>query len=177
MWDEIIHPSPSFNSATDNFLEWTQVTHRTLYIIVVITLRLNVLDKQLSLLYIMYDESLVFIPKIYRLHYWSLGMDKLFHPTLYAIITIIIFCLLFLLCFSLHDDVMKWKHFPRYWPLCGNSPVTGEFPAQRPVTVSFDVFFDLHLNKRLSKQSQGRWFETPSHPLWRHRNALSIIFI
>ena len=32
-----------------------------------------------------------------------------------------------------------------------NSPVTGEFPAQRPVTRSFDVFFDLRLNKRLSK--------------------------
>ena len=38
--------------------------------------------------------------------------------------------------------------------LCaGNSPVTGEFPAQRPVTQSFGVFFDLRLNKRLSKQS------------------------
>ena len=35
--------------------------------------------------------------------------------------------------------------------LCGNSPVTGEFPAQRPVTRSFDVFFDLRLNKRWSK--------------------------
>ena len=36
--------------------------------------------------------------------------------------------------------------------LCaGNSPVAGEFPAQRPVTRSFDVFFDLRLNKRLSK--------------------------
>ena len=34
-----------------------------------------------------------------------------------------------------------------------NSPVPGEFPAQRPVTRSFDVVFDLHLNKRLSKQS------------------------
>ena len=34
----------------------------------------------------------------------------------------------------------------------GNSPVTGEFPAQRPVTRSIDVFFDLRLNKRLSKQ-------------------------
>ena len=29
------------------------------------------------------------------------------------------------------------------------SPVAGEFPAQRPVTQSFDVFFDLRLNKRL----------------------------
>ena len=36
-----------------------------------------------------------------------------------------------------------------------NSPVTGEFPAQRPVTRSFDVIFDLRLNKRLSKQSRG----------------------
>ena len=53
----------------------------------------------------------------------------------------------------------------------GNSPVPGEFPAQRPVTRSFDVFFDLHLNKRLSKQWWGWWFETPSCPLWRHCNV------
>ena len=71
-----------------------------------------------------------------------------------------------------HDDVIKWKHFPRYHAaLCaGNSPVTGEFSAQRPVTQSFDVFFDLRLNKRLSKQSWGWWTETPSRSLWRHSN-------
>ena len=57
--------------------------------------------------------------------------------------------------------------------LCeGNPPVTGEFPSQRPVTWSFDVFFDLPLNKRLSKQSRHRWFETPSHSLWRHCNVV-----
>ena len=50
----------------------------------------------------------------------------------------------------------------------GNSPVNGEFPTQRPVTRSFDVFFDLRLNKRLSKQSWSWWFETPSRPLYRH---------
>ena len=50
------------------------------------------------------------------------------------------------------------------------SPVTGEFSARRPVTRSFDVFFDLRLNKRLSKQSWGWWFETPSRSLWRHCN-------
>ena len=69
-----------------------------------------------------------------------------------------------------------WRHqmetFSALLVLCsGNSPVTGEFPAQRPVTRSFDVFFDLRLNKRLSKQSWGWWFETPSRPLWRHCNA------
>ena len=52
----------------------------------------------------------------------------------------------------------------------GNSPVTGELLAQRPVTRSFDDFFDLGLNERLSKQSWGWWFETPSHSLWRHSN-------
>ena len=52
----------------------------------------------------------------------------------------------------------------------GNSTVTGEFPANMPATRSFDVFFDLRLHKRLSKQSWGWWFETPSRPLWRHCN-------
>ena len=37
-------------------------------------------------------------------------------------------------------------------PLCGEFTGPGEFPAQRPVTRSFDVFFDLRLNKQLSKQ-------------------------
>ena len=54
--------------------------------------------------------------------------------------------------------------------LCGNSPVPGEFPTQRPVTRSFDVFFHLRPNKRLSKQWWGWWFETLSSPLWRHCN-------
>ena len=43
------------------------------------------------------------------------------------------------------DDVIKWKHFPRYWPFVREFP--GEFHTQRPVTRSFDVFFDLRLNK------------------------------
>ena len=58
----------------------------------------------------------------------------------------------------------------------GNSPVPGEFPAQRPVTRSFDVFFDLRLNKRLSKQSWVWWFETSSRPLWRYHNG-SVFFL
>ena len=63
--------------------------------------------------------------------------------------------------------------FPALLALCaGNSPVPGEFPAQRPVTRSSDVFSDLRLNKRLSKQSWGWWFETPSRPLWRYCNEI-----
>ena len=57
----------------------------------------------------------------------------------------------------------------------GNSPVSGEFPAQKPVTRGFDVFFDLPLNKRLNKQSRGWWFETLSRPLWRHSNVSRVM--
>ena len=57
----------------------------------------------------------------------------------------------------------------------GNSPVTSEFPSQRPVTRIFDIFFDMHLNKQLSKQSWGWWFDTPSRPLWRHSNVFWLL--
>ena len=56
-----------------------------------------------------------------------------------------------------------------------NSPVPAESPTQRPVTRSFDVFFDLHPNKRLSKQRWGWWFETPLCPLWRHRHGANCV--
>ena len=55
--------------------------------------------------------------------------------------------------------------------LCGEFTGPGEFPTQRPVTRSFDVYFDLRLNKPLSKQPWGWWFETLSRSLWRHRNV------
>ena len=73
-----------------------------------------------------------------------------------------------------------WRHemetFSALLAICvGNSPVPGEVPAQRAVTRSFDVFFALRLNKRLSKQSWGWWFETPSRLLWRHHNDQDIV--
>ena len=56
--------------------------------------------------------------------------------------------------------------------LCAqNPPVTDEIPAQRPVTRSSVVFFDLRMIESLSKQSWGWWFETPSRLLWRHCNV------
>ena len=65
-----------------------------------------------------------------------------------------------------HDDVIKWNISALLTICAGNSPVIGEFPAQRAVMRNFDVFFDLRLNKRLSTRSWGWLFETPSHPLW-----------
>ena len=73
-----------------------------------------------------------------------------------------------------------WRHqmetFSALLDICaGNSLVPGEFPAQRLMTRSFDVFFDLRLNQRLSKQSWGWWFEMLPHPLWLHCNECWII--
>ena len=86
-------------------------------------------------------------------------------------------CLWFalLLSMSLVASCAWWRHqmetFSALLALCArNSPVTGEFPAQRPVTRSFGVFFDLRLNKRLSKWSWGSWSQTPSRSSWRHCN-------
>ena len=61
--------------------------------------------------------------------------------------------------------------------LCGEFTGPGESPAQRPVTRSFDVFFHLRLNQRLSKQPWGWWFETPAWSLWRRRNEMNNIGI
>ena len=69
-----------------------------------------------------------------------------------------------------HGDVIKWKHCPRFLVFCEGKPSDpGVFPFQKPGTRSFDVFFD---KKRLNKQSEQRWFETPSRSLWRHASVL-----
>ena len=60
-------------------------------------------------------------------------------------------------------------------PLCGVFTGPGEFPAQRPVTRNFDVLFDLHLNKWLSKQPWACWFEMPSWSLCRQCNENNVI--
>ena len=71
----------------------------------------------------------------------------------------------------------NWTIFSVTGPFCvWNSPVTGEFPWQRPVTRNFYVFFDLRLNKRLRKQSWCWWFETASCSLWRHCNGFGGVY-
>ena len=74
-----------------------------------------------------------------------------------------------------HDDVIKWKHFPHYWRLVrgihrslANSPHKGQSYG----ALMFPLF--CALNKRLSRQSWGWWFETPSRSLWRHYNEVRL---
>ena len=71
---------------------------------------------------------------------------------------------------TFHDDVIKWKHFPSYSPFVGlrwilRTKASGD---------ELWCFFDLRLNRRLSKQSWGWWFKTQPRPLWRHSNGFSL---
>ena len=71
-----------------------------------------------------------------------------------------------------HDDVIKWKHFPRYWPFVGGihrSPVNSPHKGQWRGALMFSLI--CAWKKRLSKQLWGWWFETPSSSLWRHWNV------
>ena len=71
------------------------------------------------------------------------------------------------------DSNAEWVSMSRRWQLfhmvtssngnifrvtdfcMGNSPVTGEFPTQRPVTRNFDIFFDLSLNGWVNNHDAG----------------------
>ena len=73
-----------------------------------------------------------------------------------------------------HDDVIEWKHFPRYWPFVRGihrSPVNSPHKGQWRGALMFSLI--CVWIKRLSKQSWGWWLETPSRPLWRHRNDIN----
>ena len=68
-------------------------------------------------------------------------------------------------------DVIKWKHFPRYWPFVWGihqSRLNSPHKGQRRGAFIFSLICTL--NKRLSKQSWGWWFETLLHSLWCHWN-------
>ena len=71
------------------------------------------------------------------------------------------------------NDVIRWKHFPRYWPFVrgihrqsANAPHKGQWRGALMFYLICDV------NKRSRKQPWGWWFQTPSCSLWRHCNGL-----
>ena len=103
--------------------------------------------------------------------------DEASHANSYIFwyITMLLCALKMQICQQLISEMTWWRHlmetFYALLAICaGNSPVSGEFPAQRPVTHSFEVFFRLRLNKRLIEQSLDWWFETPPRSLWRQCN-------
>ena len=83
------------------------------------------------------------------------------------------------------------RPFVKYFPITMTSsnrnisrvtvPLWGEPNGDRwnPVAKArgFDVFLDPRLNKRLSKQSRHRWFETQSRSFWRHSSKYFPIFV
>ena len=71
-----------------------------------------------------------------------------------------------------HDDVIKWNHFPRYWPFVRGihrSPVNSPHKGQWRGALMFALIC-ASINDWV-KQSWGWWFETPSLSLWRHRSG------
>ena len=74
-----------------------------------------------------------------------------------------------------HDDLIIWKHFPRYWPFVRGihlSPVNSTHKGQWRGALKVSLI--CALNKRLDKQSWGWWFETPSRSLLHHCNDKTI---
>ena len=72
-----------------------------------------------------------------------------------------------------HDDVIKWTHFPSYWPFVRE--ITCHLWI--PLTKASDAelwFFICALNKQLKKQTWYGWFETLSRPIWRHCNGANM---
>ena len=72
-----------------------------------------------------------------------------------------------------------WRHqmetFSASLALCaGNSPVPVNSPHKGQWRGALIFFFDLRLNKRLSKQPRGWWFEMPSWSLWRQCNVMTV---
>ena len=77
------------------------------------------------------------------------------------------------------DDIIKWKHFPRYWTFVRGihrSPkknyivsTNDDLPIDAPCLHQTLLFRTKHYG---DGQSWGCWFATPSRSLWRHRNVL-----
>ena len=72
-----------------------------------------------------------------------------------------------------HDDVINWKKKIRVTgPLCGEFTGHWWIPRTKASEAELWCVFFLRMNERLSKQSWGWWFETPTRPLWRQRNVM-----
>ena len=79
---------------------------------------------------------------------------------------------------SSHDDLIKWKHFPLYWPFVRRthpSAVNSPHKGQWRRALMFSLICTL--NKRLCKQSWDWWFDTPLRSLWRHCNELCTLLV
>ena len=102
--------------------------------------------------------------------------------------------LITVICFRTHENVYMsdpgYHWFLSRWNMITSSngnifritdPLCGKFTGHRwiPHANASDAelwfFWYLRLNKRLSKQSRGWWFATPSRPLWRHCNDRGVI--
>ena len=78
---------------------------------------------------------------------------------------------IFYLFLTLHDDVIKWKNFRRYW-----SFVRGIYHTKSNDTELWCFLWSPPEQTVENKQSRRRWFETPWRSLWRHWHEVIQIF-
>ena len=75
-----------------------------------------------------------------------------------------------------HDDVIKWKHFPRNRPFVRGihrSPVNSPHTGQWSRALMFSLIC-VWINDWVNNREAG-WFETLSRPFWRHRNVNAVM--
>ena len=70
---------------------------------------------------------------------------------------------------AIHDDIIKWKHFPHYWPFVMNSPVNSPHKGQWREALMFSLI--CAWTNGLVNNRKRWWFEMPSCSLWRHCNG------
>ena len=74
-----------------------------------------------------------------------------------------------------HYNVIKWKHFPCYWPFVRGihrAPVNSPRARWIPLTKASDAELWFFFLWSASEQTRGWWFETPSWLLWHHSNEI-----
>ena len=71
-----------------------------------------------------------------------------------------------------HDDVIKWKYFPRYWPFVRGTTEHRWIPLTKASDTGIWCFLWYTPEQTVGQQSKRPWFETPSRSLWRNCNVL-----
>ena len=75
-------------------------------------------------------------------------------------------------CYIYHDDVIKWKHFARYWPFLWKFTSHRWIPRTKANDANLWCFLWSAFERQLSKKWRGSLLETLPRSLWRHCNVI-----
>ena len=114
------------------------------------------------------------VPKHMSLAFCTINFDELNRKSRYCM-AFVCRCAVNAWCLYVRENMKATSNYNIFW-ITGHfeqtTLTTGGFLSQRPVTWSFDAFFDWSLIKWFSKQSRRQWYKTPLHSSWHHGNKL-----